>query len=1682
VLKWNNSTSVWEPSAETDAFTGTVTSVVSGSGLLGGNITSTGTLSVDVGTTNGKIVAMVAGDKLPAVDGSNLTNLNVSGSNGFVQNGNSFGAAATLGTNDNFALNFEANNSTAMTILPNGNVGIGTANPGAQLHVAMNGSNYADFRVGDNVSSTTATDNGFRFIPFSDGNNYIDTKVETGGFLRNRIGAGTEIGSTRTWMSVEGSTGNVGIGTTNPASKLDVAGVIRATDICDETGANCKDISAGWGAGGDIDGVYTGTGLSGGFASGSGTLSVDVGTTTGQIVQVAAANKLPVIDGSNLTGVIASSVAAGAGTVGAPSISFSGDPNTGWWNPSADTLAASTNGAERVRIDSSGSIGIGSTAPNARLDVKQSADAAANGFTVTNAAANHGVYVWSQGTIARINSYANGVGDMVLNSGGGLVGIGTVAPANTLDVWGTTASLRLNSSTGNQTYTAYSVNGTVNTYVGVANNGGLMTGIANGDFAIAAQSKKIHLSSNSSPNLTVDTNGNIGIGTTSPATKLDVNGTVTATGFSGPLSTTVGTFGLGTVGAPSITFTGDTNTGWWSPGADTLAASTAGAERVRIDSSGRIGVGTTNPSAKIDVNGNIIQSGQAAVTGYLFTNSTNLQSTTNLNPGVMIFGSPSGGPSNYYGLDLGYNAATSKFRTRLFSTNGQDISFAFTPAASQPTLQSDFTEAMTIRSSGLVGIGTTNPGASLDVAGGAINTSANGTNRIELGQGVGSNQVAYIDLHGDTTYSDYGLRLIRENAGANADGGLIHRGTGALYLQTSEAAPIKFVTSGTERMRVDAAGNVGVGTVAPIAPLHIYTSTTSNPSLTVDAGSTVEQVVNVQMASGVITAAPWTYWMQTKNALNNGLSFPLALNPLGGNVGIGTTNPASKLDVAGIIRATDICDETGANCKDISAGWGGGGAASSVAASAGTSGAPSISFSGDPDTGLYDASSNDTISVAAGGANIFNFSSSGLVSPTTGGAAITSGNGTVGAPALSFAGDTDTGWWRPAADTMAASTAGVERVRIDSSGNFGIGTSSPATRLDVKGTSDMVQLAVRSHSTQGNYLAQFYDASNTGVLGIWANGTIEKTTASAADMVIAHQGNYSVTFKTNGTERMRVNGAGNVGIGTTNPASKLDVNGTITATGFSGPITSASTTTSGTYTINSDSDSAGGDGGINFQVRGSNAGQFNNSGDLSLLSGTASTSTTTGALKVTGGVGVSGAIYSAGQNSSVVSAATSGFSAPNSVSVFLGPAATSTATVRNYFQAQTSSAQDLTGASLFGIYSDTANAGVATLGTASAFKGYMSNSSTGTITNAHGMLVNIDNSSTGTIGSAKGVYVKTSNGGGGTINSSYGLYVDTLAGTNKWSVYALDSTAPSYFAGNVGIGTTTPAHALQSLANSSGIAVSGKAQVANTTNIGLQSLIFPVHTANGTYNDNGLQVSSGPKINSGVTNSGVAAGVSVNMMRNWGTTGDSGSLASDQGVYMAYGHFDSDVAATPATTNAMGLFIAPYAKTGTITNMYDIFIAGLVNGGTVTNRWSYYQGNTSPNYFGGSIGIGTLIPTQKLDVVGNITASGKIVGGTTTDADALSAITVDFTNYNMIRATGASGACGTLNFTNVTAGGSYTLTIPNATATCTTIQMNGSTANVKLPSGYASGGQTVAGVIYSAVYDGTTLWVSFVPF
>ena len=87
---------------------------------------------------------------------------------------------------------------------------------------------------------------------------------------------------------------------------------------------------------------------------------------------------------------------------------------------------------------------------------------------------------------------------------------------------------------------------------------------------------------------------------------------------------------------------------------------------------------------------------------------------------------------------------------------------------------------------------------------------ATGDGSVVLGSGRSGNGNVHYNLIGDTTYTDFGMRLARAS-GANGDTTLTHRGTGDLTLTTNEAAGIAFRTTNTEQARIDASGRFLVG-------------------------------------------------------------------------------------------------------------------------------------------------------------------------------------------------------------------------------------------------------------------------------------------------------------------------------------------------------------------------------------------------------------------------------------------------------------------------------------------------------------------------------------------------------------------------------------------------------------------------------------------------------------------------------------------------------------------------------------------------------------------------------------------------------------------------------------------------------------------------------------------------------
>jgi hypothetical protein len=155
-----------------------------------------------------------------------------------------------------------------------------------------------------------------------------------------------------------------------------------------------------------------------------------------------------------------------------------------------------------------------------------------------------------------------------------------------------------------------------------------------------------------------------------------------------------------------------------------------------------------------------------------------------------------------------------------------DTSIRF-PANDTVTVETAGAERFRVTSAGNVGIGTSSPSAKLDVAGGLNLTAATTENSsINVGLGRTGDGNSFIDLIGDPTYSDYGARFIRV-AGANGATSIQHRGTGSLNLLAQEAAAVIVSTNNAERMRIDSAGNVGIGTTTISTRLTVSGTTSS---------------------------------------------------------------------------------------------------------------------------------------------------------------------------------------------------------------------------------------------------------------------------------------------------------------------------------------------------------------------------------------------------------------------------------------------------------------------------------------------------------------------------------------------------------------------------------------------------------------------------------------------------------------------------------------------------------------------------------------------------------------------------------------------------------------------------------------------------------------------------------------
>ena len=157
--------------------------------------------------------------------------------------------------------------------------------------------------------------------------------------------------------------------------------------------------------------------------------------------------------------------------------------------------------------------------------------------------------------------------------------------------------------------------------------------------------------------------------------------------------------------------------------------------------------------------------------------------------------------------------------------------------------------------------------------------------------------------------------------------------------------------------------------------------------------------------------------------------------------------------------------------------------------------------------------------------------------------------GTAALPALTTTGDTNTGIFFPAADTVATSVGGTEGTRLTSTG-LGIGTSSPAYKLDLYSTS--AQFTGRwGNATRGGH---FY--ADSGGVGIF------DTAAYGAEGMYLHAGSNYIQFITNGNENMRLDSAG--GLKTKNTIGVGDATPSTSGAGITFPATQSASSNANT--------------------------------------------------------------------------------------------------------------------------------------------------------------------------------------------------------------------------------------------------------------------------------------------------------------------------------------------------------------------------------------------------------------------------------------------------------------------------------------------------------------------------------------
>jgi hypothetical protein len=435
--------------------------------------------------------------------------------------------------------------------------------------------------------------------------------------------------------------------------------------------------------------------------------------------------------------------------------------------------------------------------------------------------------------------------------------------------------------------------------------------------------------------------------------------------------------------------------------------------------------------------------------------------------------------------------------------------------------------------SGLIGINTTTPGS----------YNANAYNLV-----VGGTSDAGITIFGNSAEGSSNLYLADGTTGDQAYRGFLR------YTHSNDALTIG--TSGITRMTLDASGNLGLGLTPNTWPAGQIAFEFGSLGTLVSTGSTVSLqnnsynngTNNIRKVIGEASsynqsggAHIWQY--AASGASGSTISFSEAMRiTSGGNVLVGgTSDNGSRLQVTG--AATFSSSVTASGGFEIPNGQFYRARRSSGSLLTDMIGIPSgtddVRILTTGDFNIVNGSLSNILTVKNGG-NV----GIGTTSPVGDGTVLnlygttastlklqTSSSGTTindGSEIVMY--DNDMIIKNREAGYINFHTSNTERMRITSAGLVGIGTSAPDVSLHINSSAPQVHF-------QNTYNTGFY----VGVLG-----------DASGNSTLYNAANTNMLFSTNATERMRITSGGNVGIGTTSPAEKLDLQGTMNMNGASG--------------------------------------------------------------------------------------------------------------------------------------------------------------------------------------------------------------------------------------------------------------------------------------------------------------------------------------------------------------------------------------------------------------------------------------------------------------------------------------------------------------------------------------------------